>query len=295
MSENLGAPVVLGFDSSSSALAAADLAAQEALGLGVELRIVYAYVWPLFYASLAGIPFQPDEWTPAREVGAAVDALARRLEAAHPGLVARPVVRAGPGSVVLVDESARASLVVLGDHGVRGVAGLLAGPVAENVAAHAHCPVIVAPGRRHPATGRVVVGVDGTDSSANALMFACGWAEHRGAGIDAVYQVAGEPAESPAVQDRLASWIQPAARVHPDMDLRPLVVPERHAATALLALAETARMVVVGSRGRGAIAGATLGSVGHTLIHRAPCPVAVVHGTPPLRWSVPWRTDAVPA
>lgn len=46
----------------------------------------------------------------------------------------------------------------------------------------------------------------------------------------------------------------------------------------LLARSRTARMVVVGNRGRGAIRRAVLGSVSTALTRHAHCPVAVVHG-----------------
>lgn len=49
------------------------------------------------------------------------------------------------------------------------------------------------------------------------------------------------------------------------------IVPE------LLAAADEAQMVAVGSRGMGAVGRAILGSVSSGLIHHAPCPVAVVH------------------
>jgi len=40
--------------------------------------------------------------------------------------------------------------------------------------------------------------------------------------------------------------------------------------------ADTAQLVVVGSRGRGGFTGMLLGSTSHALIHHCPCPLVVV-------------------
>lgn len=48
-------------------------------------------------------------------------------------------------------------------------------------------------------------------------------------------------------------------------------------ARVLMAVAPDAQLIVVGSRGRGPVAGAVLGSTGNDLLARSACPVAVVH------------------
>jgi nucleotide-binding universal stress UspA family protein len=47
--------------------------------------------------------------------------------------------------------------------------------------------------------------------------------------------------------------------------------------SALLTAAAEAQLLVAGSRGLGGLEGMSLGSVVVTLLHHAPCPVAVVH------------------
>jgi nucleotide-binding universal stress UspA family protein len=51
---------------------------------------------------------------------------------------------------------------------------------------------------------------------------------------------------------------------------------EAQPAALLVREAEQAQLVVVGSRGHGHIAGMFLGSVGHALVHCAPCPLVMV-------------------
>ena len=114
MTDDLGRSVVVGFDGSPSSSAALDAAAKEALVLGVPLRIVHAYVWPIFYATLANVPYRPGEWEPPAAVRAELDATAERLAGQHVGLAVRTSVMAGSGGPVLAAESVDAAMVVPG-------------------------------------------------------------------------------------------------------------------------------------------------------------------------------------
>ena len=73
------------------------------------------------------------------------------------------------------------------------------------------------------------------------------------------------------VSESLAGWREK----FPDVDVRENVIKGRPA-FELIAASRGALLLVVGSRGRGGFTSLLLGSVSHTVLHHAHCPVAVV-------------------
>jgi nucleotide-binding universal stress UspA family protein len=80
-----------------------------------------------------------------------------------------------------------------------------------------------------------------------------------------------ERAERRVLSERVGGWTEK----FPDTSVE-LIVRRDQPAHSLLAQAAEAQLVVVGSRGHGQFVGIVLGSVSNALVHRAPCPVAVV-------------------
>lgn len=139
-----------------------------------------------------------------------------------------------------------------------------------------------------PEPARIVVGVDGFESSKAALRWAIHQAKLTGGVVEAVtaWQVpAGTglvpPADMPDYQDDarmvLTEAITEMCMVDPDVEVRPRVVQGR-AAQVLVDAAEGADLLVVGCRGHGGLAGTLLGSVGQYCVRHAPCPVVVIRG-----------------
>ena len=140
--------------------------------------------------------------------------------------------------------------------------------------------------------GSIVVGVDGSPASEQAVLWAARQAhlEHRP--IALVHAVSptvattwmGSPGFDPATlleavdESAKAQLRAVAATVHehqPDLEVY-RVQDHRDPRDALLGLTDRAAMVVVGSRGRGAMASLLLGSVSLAVSQHARCPVVVV-------------------
>jgi nucleotide-binding universal stress UspA family protein len=135
--------------------------------------------------------------------------------------------------------------------------------------------------------GRVVVGVDGSDASIDAVQWAVRYAALVGADVEAVTSWA-YPASSGIALDTI-NWEQNArdildaalTQALPDgSDAIIRTIVEDHPASALVNAATGADLVVVGSRGHGAFAGMLLGSVSQHVVAHAPCPVVVVRPQP---------------
>ncbi|MEH1100779.1 universal stress protein [Micromonospora sp. CPCC 205561] len=289
MSSNTGAPVVVGVDGSADALDAVRVAAREAAARRRPLRVVHAFIWPL-----TATPLGAAEGAPA---GAGLRHQAERYVAeavaeagrAAPEVPVTGAVVDGAATPVLLDESREAALMVLGHRGLGGFAGLLIGSVTVQLSAHALCPVLVVRGESR-ADGPVVVGVDGSECSAEAVEFAFAEASRRGAPLLAVHawlfpSPVGPGDVLPLVYDldalaadeerSLAESLANFAERYPDVPVRHRLM-RGSPARVLVEESKTAQLVVVGARGRGPLAGLLLGSVSHAVLHHAHSPLVIV-------------------
>jgi nucleotide-binding universal stress UspA family protein len=134
---------------------------------------------------------------------------------------------------------------------------------------------------------RIVVGVDGSAHSHQALEWALAYAEELHLDVTAVHAWqfpyaygSGATILAPdefSVQARrvLDSAVDKAASEHPSVRVERHVV-EGHPARVLIEQSKGAHMLIVGSRGHGAFVGAFIGSVSQHCVSRAHCPVLIV-------------------
>jgi nucleotide-binding universal stress UspA family protein len=144
---------------------------------------------------------------------------------------------------------------------------------------------------------RVIVGVDGSKPSHEALRWAAFMADATGSMVEAtmVWQrssgygasMAGWTAFPPGwdpAEEAGRVWTDTVAEVFGPTPPEGMIMTVREGgvAHALIEMSGAARMLVVGSRGHGGFAGLLLGSVSAACAEHASSPVLVIHGmTPP--------------
>ncbi|BCJ57113.1 universal stress protein [Micromonospora endophytica] len=286
---NAGAPVVVGVDGSEIALHAVRAAAREAAFRHRPLRIVHAFIWPLMNVPLGPAPGAPGDGGLRNQAERCLAEAVAEAGKVAPEVPVTGAVIDGAATPVLLAEARDAALIVLGNRGLGGFAGLLLGSVAVQVSAHADCPVLVIRGESR-ADGPVVVGVDGSELSQQAVRFAFEEAAWRGSDLVAVhawlYPTPAGPgdilplvydldafreAEERTLAEAVAGW----SERYPEVTVRRRLV-RGSPASALVEESRDAQLTVVGARGRGALKGLLLGSVSHTVLHHAHSPLAIV-------------------
>ena len=138
---------------------------------------------------------------------------------------------------------------------------------------------------------KVIVGTDGSECSRRALRWAVEEARLRACPVHVVYAVDWRALneaifispsqkevdeEAQSVLDRVVGELGDVSDVA--LETRVMHLKDRHGPSAVMldAADEEGDIVVVGTRGSGAVKGALIGSISHRLLHFAHCPVVVI-------------------
>lgn len=141
-------------------------------------------------------------------------------------------------------------------------------------------------------SGRIVVGVDGSQGARAALEWALAEARLRSDTVEVVHarhapphMIPGPYAGPTAASEESIDRTREQAERLLEHEVRAVdthgveiesIAPTGSAANSLLDVAKGADLLVVGTRGRGGFTGLLLGSVSQQVSHHAPCPVVVV-------------------
>jgi nucleotide-binding universal stress UspA family protein len=278
--------VVVGTAGAGSGTIAVEWAADEAQRRRRPLRIVHILEWhPDEGPASAGNSYVERVWASA---SAMTYAACHQVRSRAPGLPVKADILIGHPATWLLELAPGADLIVLGHRGGGGFAGLRLGSVSQRVALHAPCPVAVIRDRPHPG-GPVVAGADDSPAADHVLDTAFAAAATRAARL-VVVRASGpvipllpaharpaevnvaeqDGAELERLRERLAPWRRKFPQIRADVE-----VTRDSVAPALIEASTRAQLVIVGSRGRGAVRGALLGSTGRQLLRHAECPVLV--------------------
>src|SRR5690349_13652768 len=159
--------IVVGVDGAAPSRTALRWASLEAARREADLVVLLAYHWR--------VPGAPTLMSPELEKAAqdqaelvVAEAVAEARGIAPNIAVRGQAVLDGPATA-LINAGRDGALVVVGNRGQHGFTAALLGSVSQQVALHAHGPVVVVRGTAEPAEGPVVVGFDGSPGAEEAL------------------------------------------------------------------------------------------------------------------------------
>jgi len=281
--------ITVGYDGSAPSSEAVLWAADEAVARSASLRIVSCNQLPLA-GDLALGWAATETFASLLETSEAGLALARSTVGnVHPELAVTTESFMEPAGPALVEGAEPDELIVVGASHHEGAAAFWLGSTARYVVRHSPCPVVVVRGaasRGKP--DRIVVGVDGSPASERALQWAADEADRHAVDLLVVHSwlypylsmdAPPSPARDLTEVDAgclLDSAVE-SAREKCSSDVVGQLV-ESGPATGLLAMVRDGDLLVVGSRGRGAVTSGLFGSTVNSLLDRCAIPVVVVRG-----------------
>jgi nucleotide-binding universal stress UspA family protein len=278
-----------------------DLAADTAIGLarksGSELHVVHVLSWSSDRA------LDPEGLDPA--VRQEVQRRARKrwgemvseIEASGGEVVGSYLGVGRPDAeIVARAEEMGAGLIVMGSRGFGTMRRAFMGSVSDSVVRHAHCPVMVVRGEAVVFPTEILLATDGSEEANLAASTASDLAKSTDSELHAIcvqhtpavyYELPGTVVD-PTLQSRLEEGAEEPARTTLEEQVRKISDAGVEVAGAhtgegfpdaeIVGLAGRlgAGLIVIGSRGRGPLRRALMGSVSDSVVRHAHCPVLVV-------------------
>jgi len=301
--------ILVATDGSTDAARAARIAADIAGRSGAALHLIHtwrpvpagSYPYPSMPTANVSRLYQADAQAILAEAAAALTSSNAQIAATH--------LHCGPpvGSIASLGDELKADLIVLGSRGLGPLRRLLVGSVSSGLAHEATRPVLIVRGREGAWPPRtIVVGDDGTPAAQPAAAMAAAIGQLYGATLALVHAGAPLPRDPAAGGEAMIRYslgmaapsTAPIEALHEEHYHQIAELLKEHAvalqglgiehvepemvlgdpAAAIVDAAEAAdpSLIVVGSRGLGALARLRLGSVSTKVLHAAAGPVLIV-------------------
>ena len=273
--------IMIGVDQSASSRAALEWGARRAERLHADLLLVH--VIPDYLVSPGNLEYQSVKVA----IAGLLESEAARARELAPSSEVRTRLILGETVPVLAELSDDATMVVVGTDRTADVHGEGFGAVNLQIAMISRCPVAVIPSTSTTGHGGVVVGIDGSPHSMQAAQFAAAEAMTSGAELTLIH--ASRTHSGWLTSSALGPWIATRDHTAGRMILESAVASlraryihltvcdrldtENAPAKALIDAAQDAQMLVVGSRGSGAVQHALMGSVTQDVLLHVPCPL----------------------
>jgi nucleotide-binding universal stress UspA family protein len=294
---------LLATDGSPESVHAARMATELSNKLGPEMHLVYVEPTPGVYGIPEHAVYGPDAQSHLEEVeryaqerlgeeAAKIREYGGEVAAIHPK-TGRPDVE-----IVRLAEELDAGLVILGSRGLGPFERVLLGGVSDSVVRHANASVLVARGEGNGLPGRVLLAIDGSKESHLATRSAVEVAGAAGSELHVLsvldtaqllpqapypgpetWETSGTAEEADKHARRLLS--RASERIEAEggtVKESHLVVGKPDKEIVGLAREMEAGLVVLGSRGLGAVGRVLLGSISDSVVRHALCSVLVVRG-----------------
>jgi len=275
--------VVVGCDSSGESRNAVVEATREASRRGAELVLLsvaeHRPYWPESLAWVARAEAVSDQQAQAAADRAMASALATDRSVA-----VRIAIVHGADSLELDDMARHTGLLVLGGRGDGGQLTFSLGSTSAELGRRFHCPILVVhdPGRpvqrRQFGPDSVVVGIDFTAAVDAVLAVAAAEALLRSLPLVVVHAVPrGKDADRAAIGEGWRKCREALRETHlPAGVPNRLVITQDDPVPALMHRVGHADVLVVGTHGRGRLAGLVAGSVSRAILDKMTCDVMVV-------------------
>ncbi|MGO4583753.1 universal stress protein [Arthrobacter sp. 2RAF6] len=275
-------PIVVGVNDSGANEAAVAWAMHRAAAMKLPVDLVHAVDDRWMSESFA---YNEMAKRAAKELLGKAKAHAAGVE---PSVDVRTLLIPGSAGYALRKRSKKAALVVIGS-GTRVRPGGRLTDRALQIAAVALCPVAVVGEDAVSNRQGVLVGVDGSEESTQAVAFAAAEADREGQELTVLHafrafrpwvllaRSEGNPAEKMLEEERvtLSEAVAGLAEDYPDLVVHQLLEIDKDPAAALVEAASNSQLLVLGSRGRGSFKRLLLGSTAHAVLSQLSCPTII--------------------